>query len=146
MRNHRCGWQDEGPSFIMKAVYNSGALLITNMIPYCLLKMLYISFFLLVLKRYVLRTQNDVKIKYEKFYLTSPSVFLKRACFRFSFIGDGNPSDLIFLGRLFIFVQRLNNNESYPVWSEDVYYSAQWNHVFIQIVVSSGEYKVFFTV
>ena len=85
-------------------------------------------------------------MNFDKFYLTSPPVFLERACFCFSFMGDANPWDLAFLGRLFIFVQKLNSNQSFPVWSKDVYYGGQWNHVFIEITVTSGEYKVFYSV
>ena len=79
---------------------------------------------------------------FDKFYLRSPSVHFEKACFHFSYFADAKPWDLAFRGRLLVFVVRLNDSQSFPVWSQDVYYGAAWIDIDVEIVLSFSEYKV----
>jgi hypothetical protein len=80
--------------------------------------------------------------QFDKFYLRSPSVHFEKACFHFSYLADAKPWDLAFLGRLFLFVERLNDSERFPVWSQNVYYGAEWNDIYVEIVLPINEYNV----
>ena len=94
------------------------------------------------LKRYVLKGIGIIHVNLDKFYLRSPSVRFEKACFRFSYFADAYPWSLAFLGRWFVFVERLNDGEKFPVWSQEVFYGSKWNDIHVQITLSSDEYKV----
>jgi hypothetical protein len=43
---------------------------------------------------------------------------------------------------VFVFVERLNDGEIFPVWSHEVYFGGEWNDIYVEIVLPFGEYKV----
>ena len=99
-------------------------------------------FFVLDLKRYVLKAWGLNQEHLDKFYLRSPSVLFEKACFFFSYLCDSVLAVQAFRGRLFVFVKRLNDSEIFPVWSKEVYYGGKWNDISVEIVLPFSEYQV----
>ena len=97
---------------------------------------------ILDLKRYVLKAIGNGREYFDKFYLRSPSFHFQKACFHFSYLADAAPCDVAFLGQLFLFVERLTDGERFPVWSQNVYYGAKWNDIYVEIVLPFSEYNV----
>ena len=94
------------------------------------------------IERYVFKGIGNVHVNLDKLCLRSPSIRFEKACFQFSYFAEGKPWSLAFLGRLFVFVERLSDSKRFPVWSQDVFYGAKWNDIYVEITLSSDEYEV----
>ena len=82
--------------------------------------------------------------RFRKFDFQSPPVDISEGCFHFSYRAQQKTNMYLSdMGRLFVSaVPYSNTNNSFPVWSKNLYYGSDWTDVEVEIELSPNRYQV----